>query len=73
VTRIEHLGADRLLYGVFGDPFPDARVIANLPATASVAVQQGESYEFAVRRAALSFFDRTTGRRTAPKPLVEQP
>jgi len=73
VTRVEHLGADRLLYGALGPPFPDTRVIADLPSTVTVPIQPGERYAFAVRRADLSFFDRTTGRRTAPKPLGEHP
>ncbi|MFQ5882120.1 MAG: ABC transporter ATP-binding protein [Candidatus Methylomirabilales bacterium] len=69
VTRVEHLGADRLLYGVLGDPFPNEKVIANLPSTVTVSIQQGESYEFAVKAKDLKFFDRATGLRTGPRPL----
>jgi multiple sugar transport system ATP-binding protein len=69
VTRVEHLGADRLLYGVLGPPFPDTRVIADLPSTVTVPIQPGERHEFAVKHKDVKFFDRTTGLRTAPRPL----
>ncbi len=69
VTRVEHLGADRLLYGVLGPPLPDTRVIANLPFTVTIPIQPGERHEFAVKHKDVKFFDRTTGLRTAPRPL----
>ncbi len=69
VTRVEHLGADRLLYGVLGDPFPHDRIIADLPSTVTLPIQQGETHEFAVKQKDLKFFDRGTGLRTAPRPL----
>ena len=31
VTRVEYLGADRLLYGTLGGAFSDQKVIARLP------------------------------------------
>lgn len=69
VTRVEHLGSDRLLYGILGDPFPHEKIIADLPSTMTLPVQVGETYEFAVPQKELKFFDRATGLRTAPRPL----
>ena len=67
VTRLEYLGADRLLYGVLGIPFPEKKVIAKLPSTVTLPIQAGESYEFAVQEKDLKFFDQETGRRTGPR------
>ena len=69
VTRVENLGADRLVYGVLGDPFPHEKIISNLPSTMILPIQQGETYEFAVKQKDLKFFDRATGLRTDPRPL----
>jgi multiple sugar transport system ATP-binding protein len=69
VTRVEYLGSDRLIYGVLGGPFPDAKVIAKLPYTVSVPIQQGETYEFAVQDKDLKFFDKATGLRTQARAL----
>jgi multiple sugar transport system ATP-binding protein len=69
VHRLEYLGADRLVYGTPGPPFPDAKVVARLPSTVTVSVAVGETQDFAVRVRDLKFFDPTTGRRTAPVPL----
>jgi len=69
VTRVEHLGSDRLLYGVLGEPFPHEKIIADLPSTMILSVQVGETHEFAVPQKELKFFDRATGLRTAPRPL----
>jgi len=69
VTRIEYLGADRLLYGFLTSGFVDTHVIADLPSTVTVPIQEGETYEFAVREKDLKFFDQQTGLRTTPRPL----
>ncbi len=69
VTRVEYLGADRLLYGVLEGRFEGARVVARLPSTLSVAVAAGATHDFAVRGRDLRFFDRRTGLRTAPRGL----
>ena len=69
VTRIEYLGADRLLYGSLGSTFADSHVIADLPSTVTVPIQAGETYEFAVQEKDLKFFDQQTGLRTTPRPL----
>lgn len=69
VTRLEDLGADRLLYGVLEAPFSEEKVIARLPSTVTVSIRQGERYEFAVPVEELRFFDRATGLRTVPRPM----
>jgi len=63
VTRVEYLGADRLVYGTLESPQPAARVISRLPSTVSVAVRPGERHEFAVRSQDIMRFDRRTGSR----------
>jgi len=69
VTRVEYLGSDRLIYGVLGGPFAGAKVIAKLPYTVSVSIQQGETYTFDVQDKDLKSFDKATGLRTGPRPL----
>ena len=69
VTRVEYLGADRLVYGVLEGKFQDARAISRLPSTVTAAIQGGTRYEFAVRGKDLKFFDRSSGLRTQPRPL----
>ncbi|MGQ4808216.1 Diacetylchitobiose uptake system ATP-binding protein MsiK [Candidatus Entotheonellaceae bacterium PAL068K] len=69
LTRIEHLGADRLLYGTLGEPFVACKVIANLPSTLMLTLEPGKQYTFGIRTPQLKFFDRQTQRRTASKPL----
>ena len=69
VTRVEDLGADRLLYGSLRDLAPDTKMIVNLASTIHLAVTPGESYEFACKTNDLKFFDPQTGLRTASRPL----
>jgi multiple sugar transport system ATP-binding protein len=61
VTRIEHLGADRLIYGTLEAPNPTVKVISRLPSTIPMPIETGTRYEFAVRTANLKHFDRETG------------
>ncbi len=69
VTRIEYLGADRLLYGFLGGKLADAHIIAKLPSTVTTTIQQGETYEFVIQAKDLKFFDKETDLRTGPRPL----
>jgi len=69
VTRVEYLGADRLLYGILGSPFPEAKVVAKLPWTITAPVEPGGRYSFAVHEKELKFFDKVTGLRTGPRPI----
>ncbi|MCC7060542.1 MAG: ABC transporter ATP-binding protein [Burkholderiaceae bacterium] len=67
VTRVEYLGADRLVYGTLAAPNPDTRVICRLPSTIETPIETGRRYEFALRARDLKYFDRDTGlKRTAP-------
>jgi multiple sugar transport system ATP-binding protein len=69
VSRIEYLGADRLLYGTLETPFADQKAIATLPSTVEISLQTGTQYTFGVKSSNLNFFDRGTGVRTDPQPL----
>jgi multiple sugar transport system ATP-binding protein len=69
VTRVEDLGADRLLYGSLRDLAPDTKMIVNLPSTIHLSVTPGESYEFACKANDLKFFDPKTGLRIESRPL----
>ena len=69
VTRVEDLGADRLLYGSLRDLAPDTKMIVNLPSTIHVPLTPGEAYEFACKVNDLKFFDPKTGLRIPSRPL----
>ena len=69
VTRVEDLGADRLLYGSLRDLAPDTKMIVNLPSTIHLPITPGESYEFACKSNDLKFFDPKTGLRIPARPL----
>jgi multiple sugar transport system ATP-binding protein len=63
VTRVEYLGADRLVYGVLEGRSPATHVISKLPTNIRTDVAGGQQYDFVVRKADVSRFDRTCGRR----------
>jgi len=63
VTRIEYLGADRLVYGVLEGRTPASHVISKIPTNVRTELSAGESYEFVVRRRDVERFDRASGRR----------
>jgi multiple sugar transport system ATP-binding protein len=69
VTRVEYLGADRLIYGTLVGDFSDQKVIARLPATVTVKIEPSKSYEFAVPERELRFFDTSSELRIAPQPV----
>ena len=69
VTRVEYLGADRILYGVLEERFHDTKVTARLPSTLSTPIEAGRGHEFALRDKDLRFFSAATGARTAPRAL----
>ena len=69
VTRVEYLGADRLIYGTLIGDFSDQKVIARLPATVTVTIEPATSYEFAVPEHELRFFDQSTERRITPQSI----
>jgi multiple sugar transport system ATP-binding protein len=63
VTRVEYLGADRLVYGVLEGRTPEAHVISKLPDNIRAEIAAGERYEFVVRQSGIDRFDRASGRR----------
>jgi multiple sugar transport system ATP-binding protein len=63
VTRVEYLGADRLVYGVLEDRAPEAHVISKLPNNIRAEVTAGSRYDFVVRKSDIERFDRASGRR----------
>jgi multiple sugar transport system ATP-binding protein len=69
VTRVEYLGADRLVYGVLEGRFDGVKVIAKLPSTLAVPVVAERRQEFVVREKDLRFFDQATGLRAPARPL----
>jgi multiple sugar transport system ATP-binding protein len=63
VTRVEYLGADRLVYGVLEGRSPESHVISKLPNNIRTEVAAGQQYDFVVRKGDIDRFDRTSGRR----------
>ena len=63
ITRIEYLGADRLVYGVIEGRGPEAHVISKIPTNIRTHIAAGELYDFVVRRRDTERFDRDSGRR----------
>jgi len=63
VTRVEYLGADRLVYGVLEGWQPETHVISKIPTNIRAEIAGGERYDFIVRRSDIVRFDRSTGRR----------
>jgi len=64
VRQVEHLGADRLIYGYLEEETrADQPVIADLPVTITLPIAEQQVYEFAVPRSAMRSFDRATGLR----------
>jgi ABC-type sugar transport system ATPase subunit len=64
--RIEYLSGDRHIYGTVTGVGEPTRVVARLPATVDTPIDGGKSYDFAVPRGRLRFFDASTGRRVEP-------
>ena len=64
ITRMEYLGADRLLYGHIDDFRGNPQLmVARLPSNVTIKLQIGKSYPFAVASEQLHIFDRRTGER----------
>jgi multiple sugar transport system ATP-binding protein len=69
VTRVEYLGADRLIYGTLIGDFSDQKVLARLPSTVTIKIEPGTSCDFTVPESELKFFDPSTELRIAPRPV----
>jgi multiple sugar transport system ATP-binding protein len=63
ITRIEYLGADRLIYGVLEPPFPESTIIVRMGVAEPASYRPGERREFVVAERDLKRFDRHTGAR----------
>jgi multiple sugar transport system ATP-binding protein len=63
ITRIEYLGADRLVYGVIDGRTPEARLISKIPTNIRTHIDSGRVYTFTVRRQDIVRFERESGRR----------
>jgi multiple sugar transport system ATP-binding protein len=63
VTRVEYLGADRLVYGVLEGRTPEAHVISKIPTSIRAEINAGQRYDFVVARNDIERFDRANGRR----------
>ncbi|MCZ7625291.1 MAG: hypothetical protein M5R38_05160 [Candidatus Methylomirabilis sp.] len=61
VTRVEDLGAERIVYGCLEEQLGNARVSARLSPDIAISFQQGKDYEFVIEETALRLFDRATG------------
>jgi multiple sugar transport system ATP-binding protein len=69
VTRVEYLGADRLVYGNLDNCFAAAKVIARLPSTVTMKVDPKSRHEFAVNEGKLRFFSASSELRIPDQPL----
>jgi multiple sugar transport system ATP-binding protein len=63
ISRIEYLGADRLVYGVIEGRTPEAHVISKIPTNVRTHIAAGQLYDFVLRREDIVRFDRDSGRR----------
>jgi multiple sugar transport system ATP-binding protein len=68
VTRIEYLGADRLVYGIIEGRTPAAHVISKIPSNIRTELEPQRCYDFVVRREDIQHFDRQSGRRLRDDP-----
>jgi multiple sugar transport system ATP-binding protein len=68
VTRVENLGADRLLYGTLGDLPHDQKIVLSVSSTLPTSFEPGKEYEFSIRNRDLKFFDKESGVTTDARP-----
>jgi len=69
IARIEYLSGDRHVYGTLHGIGEGTRVIARLPATVTVPLEDGDEREFSIQERHLRFFDAESGEQTAPQPV----
>jgi multiple sugar transport system ATP-binding protein len=63
VTRVEYLGADRLVYGVLEGRRPETHIISKIPTNIRVELTADQKYDFVIRKRDIERFDRASGRR----------
>jgi multiple sugar transport system ATP-binding protein len=69
VSHEEYLGSERVVYGAIEDgAFRGTKVISRMSSTLSIRGEPGSVQAFAVTERHLKFYDRATGKRTAPRP-----
>src|SRR5262249_10914865 len=68
ISRIEYLGADRLVYGILQGRSPPAHVISNIPPNLRTQRAAGERYDFAARKSDIDRFARKNGGRSNGPP-----
>lgn len=64
VGRVEYLGADQLLYGEVLSASGSTDAISRLSSEETIPIEPGETYEFAVEKQQLRFFEKESGLRT---------
>jgi multiple sugar transport system ATP-binding protein len=64
ITRVEYLGADRLVYGVLEGRTPEAHAISKIPTNIRTEIAAGETYNFVVQHRDIERFDRASGKRS---------
>jgi len=69
VSRVEYLGADQLLYGKIENSAQDSTIVSKLSSEIHVTIESGKTYDFAIQKKQLRFFDKTRGTRIDPQPL----
>ena len=69
VDWVEHLGADRLVYGKVAGTPEGGLTIAKIPSLLTIPVAAGETHDFIVQESDLRFFDKETGVRIEPRPF----
>jgi multiple sugar transport system ATP-binding protein len=69
IARIEYLSGDRHVYGTLHGIGEETRVIARLPATVTVPLEDGDERDFGIHERHLRFFDAESGEQTSPQPV----
>lgn len=64
VTWLEYLGAERLVYGNVGEKSHARHIVSRLPGNINVSVEAGKTYQFAVSKQDIRYFERSSGLRT---------
>ena len=73
VTHVEWLGSERVVYAtVDGGRFDGKKVIARIPVSIPATFEEGRAEELLVPRRQLRFFDKASGKRTAPPEIAWQ-
>jgi multiple sugar transport system ATP-binding protein len=63
VSRVEYLGAERLVYGAIERPGSKVNVISRIPTNIRVEITAGQILDFSIRRRDIEHFDRRSSRR----------